>query len=138
MFAYAKEQLNLLQKPDQEGTMDQVMVIIGKRQLLLKNLYQLDSENKSLREQAINELKISAFNLSQLERKLDAEQFQNLKEILNWLENVYNNICEVDRQNELLMRKSLKPSRQPSSHISNKEATNAYQQVMKLHKGQDK
>ncbi len=134
MADLATEQLVLLKKPQLTDVPAQVMDIIAKRQRLLDDLQRLDTENRSRQEQALNELAISEFTLSQLQARLDPEQYGDLREILNKLGAILKSISETDRRNQLLMRDGLAQASKTGTKASNKEAAGLYQQVAEFNK----
>jgi len=134
MADLAAEQLVLLQEPQPAGASAQVMDIMVKRQRLMDDLQLLDTENKSLQEQALSELAISEFTLSQLQAGLDPEQYSDLRDMLNKLGAILKAISETDRQNQLLMRDGLAQVSKTGTGTSNKEAASLYRQAAKFNK----
>lgn len=134
MAGCASEQLALLKEPQKAGASAQVMDIMAKRQRLLDDLQLLDTENRKLQEQALSELGITEFTLSQLETRLEPEQFANFKEMLDKLGTILKSISETDRQNQLLMRDGLARVSKAGTRANNKEASSVYQQAAKFKK----
>lgn len=134
MAALAAQQLALLKESNQAGVSAQVMDIMTKRQRLLDDLQLLDTENRGLQEQALSELSISEFTLSQLKARLNLEQFSEFKGILNQLGIILKSISETDHQNQLLMREGLARISKSGPRVDNKEACSVYKQVMDLNK----
>lgn len=134
MATLATEQLALLEGLDQAGVSAQVMDIMTKRQGLLDDLQLLDTENRSLQEQVLSGLAISEFTLSQLQARLNTEEFTDLKEMLNKMGSILRSISETDHQNQLLMREGLVRVSKTGSRVNNKEARSVYKQVMDLNK----
>lgn len=134
MATLAAQQLALLKGTDQAGVSAQVMDIMTKRQRLLDDLQLLDTENRGLQEQALSELSISEFTLSQLKARLNLEQFSDFKGILNQLGIILKSISETDNQNQLLMREGLARISKSGPRVDNKAACSVYKQVMDLNK----
>jgi len=132
MAASAQEQLEMLKKADNTGIPSQVMDIVAKRQELLEDLQVLEDANRNLQEQVVSELGIDEFTLSQLEAKLENEQFAHLKEIVNQLGTILNSISEIDDQSQALMREGLSRVNKTKARANNKQASQAYNQAKEL------
>lgn len=134
MAALANKQLDLLKDSNQVGVFSQVMDVVTRRQALLASLQQLDSENRNLQEQVLGELDLGEFTLSQLQTRLEIEQYTNFKGMLNKLGIILKSISETDNENQLLMREGLSPVNKKVSQAKKNDACNVYKQVMKLNK----
>lgn len=134
MATLANKQLDLLKDSNQVGAFSQVMDVVNQRQALLASLQQLDLENRNLQEQVLAELGLDDFTLSQLQNRLDSEQYTNFKEILNKLGIILKSISETDYENQLLMREGLSPVNKKISRAKKHDACSAYKQVMNLNK----
>jgi len=132
MAASAQEQLEVLKQADNAGISSQVMDIVAQRQKLLEDLQVLEDENRILQEQVVSELGIDEFTLSQLEAKLENEQFAHLKEMVNQLGTILKSISEIDDQSQVLMRASLTRANKTKSRANNKQASQAYNQAKEL------
>ena len=132
MAASAREQLEILKQADNAGIPSQVMDIVAKRQKLLEDLQVLEVENRSLQEQIVSELGIDEFTLSQLEVKLEDQQFAHLKEMVNQLGTILNSISEIDDQSQALMREGLSRVNKTKARANNKQASQAYNQAKEL------
>lgn len=132
MAASAQEQLEVLKQADNAGISSQVMDIVAQRQKLLEDLQVLEDENRSLQEQVVSELGINEFTLSQLEAKLDNEQFVHLKEMVNQLGTILKTISEIDDQSQALMRKGLSQVKKTKARANSKQASQAYNQAKEL------
>jgi len=132
MAARAQEQLDILQQADKSGIPAQVMDIMTGRQKLLEDLQVLEAENRSLQEQVINELGINEFTLSQLEAKLEDEQFNHLQVMVNQLGAMLKSISEIDDQNQTLMKENLIRTNQTKPRANNQQASVAYNQAKEL------
>ena len=132
MAASAREQLEILKQADNAGIPSQVMDIVAKRQKLLEDLQVLEVENRSLQEQIVSELGIDEFTLSQLEVKLEDQQFAHLKEMVNQLGTILKSISEIDDQSQALMRASLTRANKTKSRANNKQASQAYNQAKEM------
>lgn len=132
MAALAQEQLEMLKQADKAGISSQVMDIVAERQKLLDDLQALEAENRSLQEQVINELGINEFTLSQLETKLEDEQFTNLKEMVNRLGTILKSISEIDDHTQALMREVLAWVNKTKPRVNNEQASAAYNQAKEL------
>lgn len=131
MAASAQEQLEILQKAE-TGIPSQVMDIMAKRQTLLEDLQVLEAKNRGFQEQIVSELGINDFTLSQLEAKLENEQFAHLKEMVNQLGTMLKSISEIDDQSQVLMREGLTRVNKTKTRANNKQASNAYNQAKEL------
>lgn len=131
MAACAQEQLEILQQAE-TGIPSQVMDVITGRQKLLNDLEVLEAENRGLQKQVVSELEINEFTLSELEAKLEAEQFANLKEMVNQLGAMLKSISEIDDQNQILMRENLTRVKKPKTRANNQQASAAYNQAKEL------
>ena len=132
MAASAREQLEILKQADNAGIPSQVMDIVAKRQKLLEDLQVLEVENRSLQEQIVSELGIDEFTLSQLEVKLEDQQFAHLKEMVNQLGTILNSISEIDDQSQALMREGLSQVNKTKARANNKQASQAYNQAKEM------
>ncbi len=132
MASSAREQLKMLKQADNAGIPSQVMDIVAQRQKLLEDLQVLEDANRSLQEQVVSELGIDEFTLSQLEAKLDNEQFVHLKEMVNQLGTILNSISEIDDQSQALMRKVLSQVNKTKARANNKQASQAYNQAKEM------
>jgi len=132
MAASAQEQLEVLKQADNAGISSQVMDIVAQRQKLLEDLQVLEDENRSLQEQVVSELGINEFTLSQLEAKLQNEQFAHLKEMVNQLGTILKTISEIDDQNQTLMRENLTRVKKPKTRANSQQASAAYNQAKEL------
>ena len=132
MAASAQEQLEMLKQAENAGIPSQVMDIVAKRQELLEDLQVLEDANRNLQEQVVSELGIDEFTLSQLEAKLENEQFAHLKEIVNQLGTILNSISEIDDQSQALMREGLSRVNKTKARANNKQASQAYNQAKEL------
>lgn len=133
MAAYANEQLELLKTSDKAQATARVMEVMVKRQKLLEDLQVLDAENKHLQEQVLSQLNISEFILSSLKPKLEAAQYDKLKQVVNSLGVILGTISEIDNENQLLMRANL-GVKNKGKKASNQQASNMYKQVRDLDK----
>jgi len=131
MAASAQEQLEILQQAE-TGIPSQVMDIMAKRQTLLEDLQVLEAKNRGFQEQIVSELGINDFTLSQLEAKLENEQFAHLKEMVNQLGTMLKSISEIDDQSQVLMREGLTRVNKTKTRANNKQASNAYNQAKEL------
>ena len=131
MAACAQEQLEILQQAE-TGIPSQVMDVITGRQKLLNDLEVLEAENRGLQKQVVSELEINEFTLSELEAKLEDEQFANLKEMVNQLGDMLKSISEIDDQNQTLMRENLNRAKKPKTRANNQQASAAYNQAKEL------
>ena len=132
MAARAQEQLDILQQANKSGIPAQVMDIMTGRQKLLEDLQVLEVENRSLQEQIVSELGIDEFTLSQLEVKLEDQQFAHLKEMVNQLGTILKSISEIDDQSQALMREGLSQVNKTKARANSKEASKAYNQAKEL------
>lgn len=132
MAARAQEQLEILKQADKAGIPPQVMDIMAGRQKLLDDLQVLEAENRGLQEQVVSELGVNEFTLSQLEAKLENEQFVHLKEMVNQLGTILKSISEIDDQSQVLMREGLTRVNKTKTRANNKQASNAYNQAKEL------
>jgi len=132
MAACAQEQLEILKQADKAGISSQVMDIVTKRQKLLDDLQVLEAENRSLQAQVISELGINEFTLSQLEAKLEDEQFANLKEMVNRLGTILKSISEIDDHSQALMGEVLAWVNKTKPRVNNEQASAAYNQAKEL------
>jgi hypothetical protein len=131
MAACAQEQLEILQQAE-TGIPSQVMDVITGRQKLLNDLEVLEAENRGLQKQVVSELEINEFTLSELEAKLEDEQFAHLKEMVNQLGAMLKSISEIDDQNQILMRENLTRVKKPKTRANNQQASAAYNQAKEL------
>ncbi len=131
MAACAQEQLEILQQAE-TGIPSQVMDVMTGRQKLLNDLEVLEAENRGLQKQVVSELEINEFTLSELEAKLEAEQFANLKEMVNQLGAMLKSISEIDDQNQTLMRENLTRVKKPKTRANSQQASAAYNQAKEL------
>lgn len=132
MAASAQEQLEILKQADKAGIPPQVMDIMAGRQKLLEDLQVLEAKNRGFQEQIVRELGINDFTLSQLEAKLENEQFAHLKEMVNQLGTMLKSISEIDDQSQVLMREGLTRVNKTKTRANNKQASNAYNQAKEL------
>ena len=132
MAASAQEQLEMLKQADNGGIPSQVMDIVAQRQKLLEDLQVLEDENRILQEQVVSELGIDEFTLSQLEAKLENEQFAHLKEMVNQLGTILKSISEIDDQSQVLMREGLSQVNKTKARANSKQARQAYNQAKEL------
>jgi len=131
MAVCAQEQLEILQQAE-TGIPSQVMDVITGRQKLLNDLEVLEAENRGLQKQVVSELEINEFTLSELEAKLEDEQFAHLKEMVNQLGAMLKSISEIDDQNQILMRENLTRVKKPKTRANNQQASAAYNQAKEL------
>lgn len=131
MAACAQEQLEILQQAER-GIPSQVMDVMTGRQKLLNDLEVLEAENRGLQKQVVSELEINEFTLSELEAKLEEEQFAHLKEMVNQLGAMLKSISEIDDQNQILMRENLTRVKKPKTRANNQQASAAYNQAKEL------
>lgn len=131
MAACAQEQLEILQQAE-TGIPSQVMDVITGRQKLLNDLEVLEAENRGLQKQVVSELEINEFTLSELEAKLEDEQFAHLKEMVNQLGAMLKSISEIDDQNQTLMKENLIRTNQTKPRANNQQASVAYNQAKEL------
>ena len=132
MAARAQEQLEILKQADKAGIPPQVMDIMAGRQKLLDDLQVLEAENRGLQEQVVSELGVNEFTLSQLEAKLENEQFVHLKEMVNQLGTILKSISEIDDQSQVLMREGLSQVNKTKARANSKQARQAYNQAKEL------
>jgi hypothetical protein len=132
MAARAQEQLEILKQADKAGIPPQVMDIMAGRQKLLDDLQVLEAENRGLQEQVVSELGVNEFTLSQLEAKLENEQFVHLKEMVNQLGTILKSISEIDDLSQALMREGLSQVNKTKARANSKEASKAYNQAKEL------
>lgn len=113
-----------------EGNNEELNEILTSRQELLESISQLNLQNKELQKQAIREMKLEEFILSQIKPKIEQVQFQQLSEIVKRLGLILRAINEKDEKIENLMKLGL-PQGVNKKKSSSQQASTAYRQAMK-------
>lgn len=130
MADLARQQLNILEArlngSSENTNLAQTLI---NRQQLLEKIAELDTINKSLQQQACQQMGIEAFVLSRLKPGLKEDEYQSLQEVLKNMGNILAGIQEIDDNNQQLMNKALTTNRKRA--VTADQARDAYNQNKK-------
>ncbi|NLT21251.1 MAG: hypothetical protein GXY16_09685 [Syntrophomonadaceae bacterium] len=130
MADLARQQLNILEArlngTSENTNLAQTLI---NRQQLLEKIAELDTINKSLQQQACQQMGIEAFVLSRLKPGLKEDEYQSLQEVLKNMGNILAGIQEIDDNNQQLMNKALTTNRKRA--VTADQARDAYNQNKK-------
>lgn len=136
MTDFSRQQLSLLEKEDEMQPPGDINDILTRRQDLLSDISQLNEKNKVFQEQLKQELGIDTFVLSHLEKKIDEDEFAELKKIITELGKELLLINENDEKSQSLMKKGFSSGGREKK-ASNQQASNAYKKAMEQkHQGE--
>ena len=111
-------------------TKDEIEVLLARRNKLLEEINQNNQENRNLQQRIVKELGLEGFVLSQLENKLESEQYQALKEQISNLSKLLEMISEKDQRSQELMQQAINSQRKKGPRSSSRQASQAYKQSM--------
>ena len=130
MLDLAGEQLAILEKNRGKVYADEIEVLLARRNKLLEEINQNNWENRNLQQRVVKELGLEGFVLSQLENKLESEQYQALKEQISNLSKLLEMISEKDQRSQELMQQAINSQRKKGPRSSSRQASQAYKQSM--------
>lgn len=105
--------------------------ILEARQDLLESISGLNLRNKELQWQAVQEMELEEFILSQVKPKSEQGQFQELSDIVKELGQVLRTINETDEKIQYLIKQELIQGPRHNPKSSSRQAGAAYRQAMK-------
>ncbi|MDD3879387.1 MAG: hypothetical protein PHP26_05280 [Syntrophomonas sp.] len=130
MLDLASEQLAILEKNQGQVYADEIESLLGRRNNLLDDINKKNWKNKQLQLIIVQELGIEEFVLAKLESKIEADQFQALKEQISGLSKLLEMISEKDQRSQDLMQQSINSKRHQKAPSSSRQASQAYKQSM--------
>lgn len=129
MMDLSARQLEFLSKTDYSEEGDELNQLLAKRQNLIKEINRLNRSNRKFRQRAAAYLEIDDFVLSQLQYKLDPEQFFQLQQVLAEIERILSVIADTDGNSEELMRKNYAAAVKAKPRANHTQASKAYNQA---------
>ncbi len=132
MSELSSAQLNCLEK--KQAMSGKLKDIMYKRQALMEDISSLNEKNRASQQQAVQRLNIGEFVLSKLQGQIEAEDYEQLGDIVNRLGSILEVIDEMDRKNQLLMMEVNTNQAGGEIKASSKQASDAYRRSMDLDK----
>lgn len=126
MYGVALEQEAVLQ--GEEVNIDQLMELINRRQELIDTLEGHNSEIGQLKGEICLALEIEDLAISKIKERLTGPGVQALEEVMAGLAGLLSKIKELDKNNEEILRKRIKETKDKLAELQNaKRANKAYQ-----------
>ncbi len=131
MARLANEQLECLENGD-DANSAKLWALLESRKQLMDAILQLNEKAQQIQKECMTKYSIEQFTLSNLQGKVDALRYEELKNAIDKMGAILHEINNTDAKNQAIMRQ--KTINRNSVQTSNNIANQAYRQAMQQKK----